>query len=170
MVKNPPVHAGDRRYCCDPWVGKIPWSRKWQAAPVFLPEKSHGQKCLMGYSPEGHKESDTTEWLSTQLVLWASLRHTCLGIWVALERGVNRTAVACLHSGGDRNETSAVPCTVIHRMTWKHAAHTFRRENDLQLMESGNSGDRSQRLPRMSLDFVLRAIEVTQPVSHRAVV
>jgi len=35
----------------DPWVGKIPWSRKWQPTPVFLPEEFHGQRSLMGYSP-----------------------------------------------------------------------------------------------------------------------
>ena len=45
----------------DLWVRKIPWSRKWQPAPVFLPEKFHGQRSLVGYSPWGHKESDTTE-------------------------------------------------------------------------------------------------------------
>jgi len=43
------------------WVGKIPWRRKWQPTPISLPEKSHGQWCLVGYSPKGHKESDTTE-------------------------------------------------------------------------------------------------------------
>ena len=37
------------------WVGKIPWRRKWQPTPVFLPEKSHGQKSLTSYSPRGHK-------------------------------------------------------------------------------------------------------------------
>ena len=45
----------------DPWVGKIPWNRKWQPAPVFLPGKSHGQRSLVGYSPCGCKELDTTE-------------------------------------------------------------------------------------------------------------
>ena len=35
--------------------------RKWQPTPVFLPEKSHGQRSLVGYSPWGHKELDTTE-------------------------------------------------------------------------------------------------------------
>ena len=45
----------------DPWVGKIPWRRKWQPTPVFLPGESHGQRSLVGYSPWGHKESDTTE-------------------------------------------------------------------------------------------------------------
>ena len=47
----------------DPWVGKIPWRRKWQATPVLLPGKSHGRRSLVGYNPWGHKESDTTEQL-----------------------------------------------------------------------------------------------------------
>ena len=34
----------------DPWVGKIPWRRKWQHTPVFLPGKSYGQRSLAGYS------------------------------------------------------------------------------------------------------------------------
>ena len=38
---------------------------KWQPTPVFLPGKPYGQRGLVGYSPWGHKESDTTEWLST---------------------------------------------------------------------------------------------------------
>ena len=37
------------------------WGRKWQPTPVFLPGKSHGRRSLVGYSPRGHKESDTTE-------------------------------------------------------------------------------------------------------------
>ena len=49
----------------DPWVRKIPWRRTWQPTPVFLPGESHGQRSLAGYSPWGHKESDTTEQLST---------------------------------------------------------------------------------------------------------
>ena len=43
-----------------PWVRKIPWSRKWQPAPVFLPGKSHGQRNPAGYSLWGHKELDVT--------------------------------------------------------------------------------------------------------------
>ena len=38
-----------------------PLGEAWQPIPVFLPEKSHGQRGLVGYSPLGHKESDTTE-------------------------------------------------------------------------------------------------------------
>ena len=54
-----------RRYDFDPWVGKIPWRRKWQPTPVFLPGTFHGQKSLVGYSPWGHKESDTTDHMYT---------------------------------------------------------------------------------------------------------
>ena len=50
-----------RRRKFDPWIGKIPWSRKWQPTPVFLPGKSHQNRSLVGYSPWGHKESDMTE-------------------------------------------------------------------------------------------------------------
>ena len=39
------------------------WRRKWQSTPVLLPGKSHGRRSLVGYSPWGRKESDTTEWL-----------------------------------------------------------------------------------------------------------
>ena len=44
-----------------------PWRRKWQPTPVFTPGKSHGPRSLVGYSPWGRKESDTTERL---LILW----------------------------------------------------------------------------------------------------
>ena len=44
-----------RRYGFDQWVGEIPWKKKQQLTPVFLPEKSHGQRSLAGYSPQGCK-------------------------------------------------------------------------------------------------------------------
>ena len=47
----------------DPWVGRIPWRRKWQSTLVLLPGKSQGQRSLVGYSPWGRKELDTTEQL-----------------------------------------------------------------------------------------------------------
>ena len=49
-----------KRHRFDPWSGMIPWSRKWQPAPVFLSGKFHGQRNLAGYSPWSHKQSDTT--------------------------------------------------------------------------------------------------------------
>ena len=60
MVKNLPAV----QETSDPWVGKIPWRRKWQTTPVFLPGEFHGQRNLAGYSPWGCKESDMTEQLS----------------------------------------------------------------------------------------------------------
>ena len=53
-----------KRHTFDPWVRKIPWRRKWQTAPVFLPGKFHGQRRLVGYSPWGHEESDMAKKLS----------------------------------------------------------------------------------------------------------
>ena len=47
----------------DPWVGKISWRRKQQPTPILLPGESHGWRSLVGYSPWGRKESDTTEQL-----------------------------------------------------------------------------------------------------------
>ena len=43
------------------WVTKIPWRRKWQPTPVFLPGEFHGQRSLVGYSPWSRKKSDMTE-------------------------------------------------------------------------------------------------------------
>ena len=44
-----------RRCRFDPRVGKIPWERKWQPTPVFLPGESHGQRSLVGYRAWGHR-------------------------------------------------------------------------------------------------------------------
>ena len=53
MVKNLPANADRyKRLGFDPWVGKIPWRRKWQPTPVVLPGESHGQRSLVGYSPQ----------------------------------------------------------------------------------------------------------------------
>ena len=43
------VNKTDKNFC-PTWIGKIPWNRKWQPTPVFLPEKFHGQKSLVAYS------------------------------------------------------------------------------------------------------------------------
>ena len=63
VVKNLPANSSSV-----PWVGKIPWRRKWQPTPVFLPEESHGQRSLTAYSPRGHKS-----W--TQLSTHAARQH-----------------------------------------------------------------------------------------------
>ena len=53
----------------NPWVGKIPWRRKWQPTPVLLPGEFHGGRSLVGYSPRGRKELDMTEWLHFHFTL-----------------------------------------------------------------------------------------------------
>ena len=40
----------------NPWVGKIPWRRKWWPTPVFLPEESQGQQSLVGCCLWGRRE------------------------------------------------------------------------------------------------------------------
>ena len=62
--KEPTSQCRRHKRCrFDPWIRKIPWRRKWQPTPVFLPGKSHGQRSLVDYSPWDHKELDTTEQL-----------------------------------------------------------------------------------------------------------
>ena len=82
LYRLPPWFRGKESTCqcrrhrgCgfDPGVGKIPWRRKWQPTPVFLPGESHGQRILVGYSPRGRKESDTTQPVNK------SSKHWCFG-------------------------------------------------------------------------------------------
>ena len=61
MAKYLPTIHGRPRF--SPWIGKIPWRRRRHPTPVFLPGNSHGQRTLVGYSPWGCKDLDTTEQL-----------------------------------------------------------------------------------------------------------
>ena len=68
-------HFWDCTQVLHSWVRKIPWRRKWQTTPVFLPGESHGQRSLAGYSPRGRKESVRHDWvtsLSLPLYVWFS--------------------------------------------------------------------------------------------------
>ena len=56
---------------------KIPWRRKWQPTPVFMPCRILGQGSLAGYSPQGRKELDTTEHAHTAPTLTTATRMTC---------------------------------------------------------------------------------------------
>ena len=62
MIKKICLQCGRPKF--DSWVGKIPWRRKWQPTPVFLPGEFHGQRSLESYTPWGRKESDTTKQLT----------------------------------------------------------------------------------------------------------
>ena len=67
----------------NPWVGKIPWSRKWQPTPVFLLRESHGQRNLVGYGPQGRKELDTRlKWLSTVISSAISFRDCDWSLYI----------------------------------------------------------------------------------------
>ena len=62
MGKNSPADEGDAGDLGPiPGSGRFPWGREWQPTPVFLPGESHGQRSLVGCSPWGRKELDTTE-------------------------------------------------------------------------------------------------------------
>ena len=63
-VKNPPTMQGA---LLQSWVRKTPWRKAWKPTPAFLPGESRGKRSLAGYSPRGHKESDTAERLTFSL-------------------------------------------------------------------------------------------------------
>ena len=62
-----------KRHRFDPSIGKIPWSRKWQHTPVFLPGESHGQRTLEAtvYMVAGHKQSQVAKSWRRQLSMHA---------------------------------------------------------------------------------------------------
>ena len=80
LSRLPRWHSGKEFFCqyrrCrkhgfNPWVKKMPWSGKWKTTPVLLPGKFHGRRSLVGYSPWGYKELDTTEWLHFFIHIYA---------------------------------------------------------------------------------------------------
>ena len=64
-----------RRARFNPWVEKIPWRREWLLTPVFSPGEFHGQWSLVGYSPWGWKESDTTKRLTLSLYIKNQIKN-----------------------------------------------------------------------------------------------
>ena len=62
----PSQHAGDP-----------PGGREWRPPPAFLPGESRGQRSLVGYSPRGCQESNTTDRRSTSHRMWQSPRWLC---------------------------------------------------------------------------------------------
>ena len=67
------------------------WRRQWQPTPVLLPGKSHGWRSLVGCSPWGREESDTTERLHFHFSL------SCIG-----EENGNPFQCSCLENPRDR--------------------------------------------------------------------
>ena len=73
VVQNPLANAGDARDAGSAPVSKSHWRRKWQPTPVFLLGEFHGQRSLVGYSPQGCKELDMTEQACTHVYA-----HICI--------------------------------------------------------------------------------------------
>ena len=78
LKKLKPAHQC-RRLRFGPWVGKIPWKRKWQCPPIFSSGESHWQRNLAGSTLWGHKESTrlsnlttATEWDVSYLIIYRS--------------------------------------------------------------------------------------------------
>ena len=61
MVKNPPCSAGTIGAPVRSLDRENPLEKEVATHSSIMPEKSHGQRSLVGYSPWGHKESDMTE-------------------------------------------------------------------------------------------------------------
>ena len=57
----------------NPWIGKIPWRRKRQPTPVFLPGESHGQRSLAGYSPRSQSRTRLSDFAFT---FFGCLKHS----------------------------------------------------------------------------------------------
>ena len=69
-------------------ASRSPWRREWPPTPVILSAEFHGQRSLASYSPEGHKESDMTDWLALSLYfLWPERRSVWLKIVSERENG-----------------------------------------------------------------------------------
>ena len=74
--KEPACRCRGPRF--NPRVREIPWRREWLPPPVFLPGEFHRQRTLAGYSPRGHKDSDTTGRLTLSLSLHAMIMKSFL--------------------------------------------------------------------------------------------
>ena len=81
--------------------------RQWHPTPVFLPGKSHGRRSLVGYSPWGGKESDTTERLHFPFSL------SCIG-----EGNGNPFQCSCLENPRDGGAWWAAVYEVVQSWTW----------------------------------------------------
>ena len=88
-------------------VQKMVWRQQWQPTPALVPGKSHGQRGLVGYSPWGHKELDTTEQLHFHFSL------SCIG-----EGNGNPLQYSCQENPRDRGAWWAAVHGVAQSRTW----------------------------------------------------
>ena len=84
----------------------MPWRRQWHPIPVLLPGKSRGWRSLVGCSPWGREELDTTERLHFHFSL------SCIG-----EGNGNPLQCSCLENPRDRGAWWAAVCGVVQSRT-----------------------------------------------------
>ena len=90
------------RYRFNFWVGEIPWSRKWQPTPVFVPGKFHGHRCLTSCSPWERKELSVTSDWAQHLILPLEMpggppasETSCLwAVWISFLQVLQFSSVA----------------------------------------------------------------------------
>ena len=75
------------------------WRRKRQPSPIFLPGESHGWRSLAGHSPWGHREPDTTEWLTLSSSTKISMKWQCCYMHISRSNSVYVTAVSWMWHG-----------------------------------------------------------------------
>ena len=93
LATKPPPQGGESRYRSEVGlvgVRGLMWRRQWHPTPVLLPGKSHGWRSLVGCSPWGREESDTTERLHFHFSL------SCIG-----EGNGNPLQCSCLENPRD---------------------------------------------------------------------
>ena len=80
----------------DPRFGKIPCRREWLPTPVFLPGESKGQRSLVGYSPRGRQESETTK--QQKQSSWPKRKTPhCLSLQHLITLSITSSIVFALH-------------------------------------------------------------------------
>ena len=136
VVKTPPASPGGARDVFDPCVGKIPWSRKWQPTPVFLPGKSMDRE----EKPSGLQSMGSQRVSHMTEHMWLGIRHWefCLVSYfmfaasfmsVALGSGMHgyqydpfRACFQALH-GGSRVAFILMPFWRFHLVLYKIYPH-----------------------------------------------
>ena len=101
---NPAWTSGSSQFT---YCWSLAWRRQWQPTPVLLPGKSHGWRSLVGCSPWGREELNTTEWLHFHFSL------SCIG-----EGNGNPLQCSCLENPRNGGAWWAVVHGVTQSQTW----------------------------------------------------
>ena len=80
--KEPACQRRHKRHGFNLWVGTIPWNRKWQSTPVFLPGESQGQRSWQATTHRVTKSQTWLKWLSMQITISFILGSILKGMWL----------------------------------------------------------------------------------------